>query len=127
MKLKPVNILEFERQQKFLEIFDNEHYFDASCEQQDAGLLISSAELKRTLGSESLEIISVIDNLIAPFEFSRTLSMQMESLARCEIDASKKTVVVCRKGITSYKAVKELKIRFPKADILSLAGGINDY
>ena len=127
MKLKPMNISEFEQRKKFVGIYDNESYFDAGCEQQDAGVLISPEELKRTLGSGSLEIISVIDNLIAPFEFSRTLSMQKESLAKCEIDASKKTVVVCRKGITSYKAVKELKKRFPKADILSLAGGINNY
>ena len=127
IKLTPENLSESKRQEKTLEIFDNETYFDASCELQDTGLLISSEEFKAELTRENVEVISVIENLIAPFKLDRTFSMHNENLDLCQIDSSKKTVIVCQKGLTSYKAVKVLKKRFPKAVILSLAGGVNDY
>lgn len=127
IKLTPENLSESKRQEKTLEIFDNETYFDVTCELQDMGLLISSEEFKAELTRENVEVISVIENLIAPFKLDRTFSMHNENLDLCQIDSSKKTVIVCQKGLTSYKAVKVLKKRFPKAVILSLAGGVNDY
>lgn len=127
IKLTPENLPESKRHEKTLEIFDNESYFDASCELQNTDLLISSEELKSELARENVDVISVIENLITPFKLDSTFSMHNENFNLFQIDSSKKTVIVCQKGLTSYKAVKILKKRFPKAVILSLAGGVNDY
>ena len=42
-----------------------------------------------------------------------------------QIDSRKKYVLVCQKGVTSYKATELLKERFPNTTILSLVGGIS--
>lgn len=127
IKLTPENLSKSKLHEKIQETFDNENYFDASCELQNSDLLISSEDFKSELVRENVEVISVIENLKAPFRLDRTYTMHKENFDLCQIDSSKKTVVVCQKGITSYKAVKVLKKRFPKAVILSLAGGVNDY
>lgn len=110
-------------------IFKNETYFDASCEVQNPDWIISSEELKEifsdTKRSQSVEIISVIENLKIPFPIDKTITI--DTLDSIQIEPFKKQVLVCEKGITSYKATKLLKEKFPKANILSLAGGINDY
>ena len=108
-------------------IFENETYFDASCEVQNPDWLISSLALKSEIGNENLEIISVIENLQTPFKIDKKIPIQQLNVDEFDVDTSKKYVLVCQKGITSYKATKILKERFPKANILSLAGGINDY
>ena len=113
------------------EIFESETYFDASCEVQNPNWLISSEELKKELllrvESRSLEIISVLENLQTPFKVDKEIPIQKLNTQAFQIDASKKYVLVCQRGITSYKATRILKERFPTATILSLAGGINDY
>lgn len=110
-------------------IFENETYFDASCEVQNPDWIISSEELKEifleTERSQTVEIISVIENLKTPFPIDKTITI--DTLDSLQIEPFKKMVLVCEKGITSYKATKLLKEKFPKANILSLAGGINDY
>jgi adenylyltransferase/sulfurtransferase len=117
--------------QRISMIFENETYFDASCEVQNPNWLISSEELKKELSlraeSRSLEIISVLENLQTPFKVDKEIPIQKLNTEAFQIDASKKYVLVCQRGITSYKATQILKERFPKANILSLAGGINDY
>ena len=55
------------------------------------------------------------------------IPVQQLNVDEFQMDRSKKYVLVCQKGITSYNATKQLKERFPTATILSLAGGINDY
>ncbi len=113
------------------ERFDNETYFDASCEIQNPDWLISAEELKRIVSdtdrSRSVEIISVLENLQTPFIVDKEIPIQKLNIEELNIEASKKYVLVCEKGITSYNATKQLKERFPEANILSLAGGINDY
>lgn len=112
-------------------IFENETYFDASCEVQNPNWLISSSELKHEMSlraeSRSLEIISVLENLKTPFKIDKEIPIQQLNVDEFQVDSSKKYVILCQKGITSYNATKILKERFPKANILSLAGGINDY
>ncbi len=112
-------------------IFDNETYFDASCEVQNPDWLISAEELKRivldTDRRRSVEIISVLEDLQTPFKVDGIIPVKKINIEEFQIDISKKYVLVCQKGITSYKATQQLKERFPKANILSLAGGVNDY
>jgi molybdopterin/thiamine biosynthesis adenylyltransferase/rhodanese-related sulfurtransferase len=126
MKLKPLV-----SRDEIQEIFNNETYFDASCEVQNPDWLISSSELKKiilnTERSRSVEIISVLENLQATFTVDKEIPIQKLNVEEFQVDISKKYVLVCQKGITSYKATQLLKERFPKANILSLAGGINDY
>ena len=108
-------------------IFENETYFDASCEIQNPDWLISSSALKSEIGNENLEIISVLENLKTPFKVDKEILIQQLNTNVFHPQENKKYVLVCQKGMTSYSATKILKERFPKATILSLAGGINDY
>jgi len=118
-------------QEKIQEIFDNESYFDPGCEMQHPDWLISGVELKRALldpeHSRNLEIIAVLENLQTPFKVDHIIPVEKLNIEGFKIDTSKKYVLVCQKGITSYKVVQQLKERFPMANILSLAGGVNDY
>lgn len=124
LKMKLKNAVLIEEIQK---IFDKENYFDASCEIQNPDWLISSAELKLELDNEDVEVISVLEKLKAPFDISKTYTITALNNDDFYPQESKKYIFICQKGITSYKAIKILKERFPKAIILSLAGGINDY
>ncbi|WP_347173327.1 HesA/MoeB/ThiF family protein [Polaribacter uvawellassae] len=112
-------------------IFKNETYFDASCEIQNPNWLISAQDLKEiildTERSRSVEIISVLENLQTPFKVDKTLPISNFNVEEFQIDVSKKYVLICQKGITSYHTTKLLKDRFPTTTILSLVGGINDY
>lgn len=112
-------------------IFDNQTYFDASCEVQNPRWLISAEELKKIVSDAErrrrVEIISVLENLLTPFKVDSIIAVKKINIEEFQIDISKKYVLVCQKGITSYKTTQILKERFPKATILSLAGGINDY
>ena len=91
--------------------------------------MISADELKNELSlrtqSRRVEIISVTENLQSPFQVDETITIS--NLDTLQVDASKKYIMVCQKGISSYKATKMLKEKFPKATILSLSGGISNY
>ena len=108
-------------------IFKTETYFDASCEIQNPDWLISSEELKSEIGDKNLEVISVLENLETPFDIDETYTLTALNNNEFHPQENKKYVLVCLKGITSYKATQLLKDRFPKANIFSLVGGINDY
>ena len=127
MKLTSLDSCHSERQRRISEIFDKETYFDASCEVQNPDWLISSEELKLEIQNNSLEIISVLENLKTPFKIGETYTITALNNEEFHPQENKKYVLVCQKGITSYKATQLLKERFPEANILSLAGGINDY
>lgn len=108
-------------------IFEKETYYDASCEVQNSDWLITSEALKSEKGKEDVEIISVLENLRTPFNVDATYTISALKNNEFYPQENKKYVLVCQKGITSYKATQLLKERFPEANILSLAGGINDY
>jgi adenylyltransferase/sulfurtransferase len=131
MKLTSLDSCHSERSRRISQIFDSETYFDASCEVQNPDWLISAEELKNEMSfrmrSRSLEVISVLENLKTSFKVDKEIPIQKLNVDEFQVDLSKKYVLVCQKGITSYKATQILKERFPKANILSLAGGINDY
>ena len=126
LKMKLQNVVS---KKEIQNIFDTETYFDANCEIQNPAWLISAEELKTELSlrvqSRRLEIISVTENLQTPFQIDKTSTIS--NLDALQIDASKKYIIVCQKGISSYKATKMLKEKFSKATILSLSGGISNY
>jgi len=126
LKMKLQNVVS---KKEIQNIFDTETYFDANCEIQNPAWLISSTELKNELTlraqSRRLEIISVTENLQTPFQIDATITIS--NLDVLHIDASKKYVIVCQKGISSYKSTQLLKERYPAATILSLSGGISNF
>ena len=122
MQLKPTFLKD-----KIKKIFDAESYFDASCETQNPNWLIHSFDLKEKLSSESLEIIAVLPNLQLPFQVSQTIPIQDFSIDKIQIDTSKTYIMVCQKGLNSYKATAILKNHFPDLNVFSLEGGIENY
>ncbi len=123
MKLKKNANLDIEK------IFKDSAYFDVSCASQNDELVISSEELKKNLGDSTLEIMSVINNKMTelPFEVHQKnpfISFDVESF---QPKFSKKYVIVCHKGITSYIVTEKLKNKFPQLTVLSLEGGIDNY
>lgn len=113
--------------EKIQEIFDSESYFDENCEVQNANWLISSAELKEKLLNENLKIIAVLPNLKLPFQVHQTIPIQEFDVAKIDIDNTKTYIMVCQKGLNSYKATSILKNNFPDLKVFSLAGGIENY
>ena len=122
MQLKPT----FSKE-KIQKIFDAESYFDANCETKNPNWLISSAELKEKLSDENLQIIAVLPNLKLPFQVHQTIPIQEFNVAKIDIDNSKTYIMVCQKGLNSYKATSVLKSHFPDLKVFSLASGIENY
>ncbi len=113
--------------EKIQKIFDTETYFDANCEVKNPNWLITSSDLKEKISSENLEIIAVLPNLQLPFQVSQTIPIQEFSVDKVQIDSSKTYIMVCQKGLNSYKATSILKNHFPDLNVFSLVGGIENY
>lgn len=108
-------------------IFAKETYTDLACETQNPDWQISSQELQQQFGKSNLEIIAVLPNLELPFEVNQTIPIHQLEVENLEIDFDKKYVLVCQKGLTSYKAVTMIKAKYPKLQVFSLVGGISNY
>ena len=122
MQLKPT----FSKE-KIQKIFDSESYFDVNCKFQNSDWLISNSELKEKLSDSNLKIIAVLPNLKLPFLVSQTIPIHEFSIDKIKIDLSKTYIMVCQKGLNSYKATSILKNHFPDLNVFSLAGGIENY
>ena len=131
MKLTSKDSCHSERQRRISGIFEKETYFDAICEFQNPEWLISSEELKSIITKNStnsnIEIISVLENLETPFQVDKTITLAALQQQKFHPELNKNYVLVCKKGLTSYKATKLLKEKFPTTNILSLSGGINAF
>lgn len=112
-------------------IFEQESYYDASCDVQNSEWIISADELKKALSlgvnGDNLELVAVLPDLSPPFKVDQTIPIQDLDVENFEIDLKKTYVMVCQKGITSYKATRMLKEKYPTAKIVSLVGGISQY
>lgn len=112
-------------------IFEKESYYDASCDVQNPDWLISSEELRKKLSfraeSRNLELIAVLPNLTLPFEVDRTIPIQDLDVEKFHINPEKTYIMVCQRGMTSYKATSMLKKRYPEANVISLIGGVSQY
>lgn len=112
---------------KIVELFEKESYFDASCELQDKHLQISPRELQSKLQDKNLEIIAVLPNLKLPFKVHKTIPIDQFNAKEIPVDFSKTYVMVCQKGLNSYKATKMMKEEYPNLKVLNLTGGISSY
>jgi len=111
------------------EIYKKEEYFDAHCEVQENDLLINADELKKRKTDENLQILSVIENIETelPFEVNLKIPASKFDLTRINLSLKKDIVIVCLKGISSYRVTKIIKTQFPQARVYSLKNGIENY
>lgn len=112
---------------KIQQIFENETYYDASCEIRNKEWLISSSELKSQLND--VEIISVIANQEIQYPFPVQQNIPLSELLQSDFQPqeNKRYLLVCMKGNSSYIATKFLKEKYPNSKVFSLVGGISDY
>jgi molybdopterin/thiamine biosynthesis adenylyltransferase/rhodanese-related sulfurtransferase len=122
MKLKPAFLNE-----EIAKIFKTQTYIDAACIGQNSDWQISPKDLKAILGDSNLEIIAVLNDLKLPFEVQQTIPINKFNVDAVSVDKSKTYVMVCQKGLNSYKATEKLKKRYPDLKVLNLTGGISNY
>lgn len=112
---------------KIASLFKLQTYFDAACGIQNPDWQISPEELKQKIGDSSLELVAVLPNLKLPFKVHQTIPIQEFDANQFQIDSSKTYVMVCQRGLNSYKATEQLKEKYPEANVLNLTGGISAY
>ena len=122
MKLTPAFLKD-----KIAEIFKEQTYIDASCSGQNPDWQISPAALKERIGVANLEIIAVLNTSELPFKVQQTIPIEDFDVAKMKIATSKTYIIVCQRGFNSYKAVLELKNKYPDLEVFSLTGGISNY
>jgi adenylyltransferase/sulfurtransferase len=119
--------------EKIQALFDEENYYDPSCEVQDESLLISAKALKQKLlfgeASKGLYIISVIEDkeVRIPFEVRQKIPLSNLKEKQLNFTNDNEYVIICQRGISSYIATQQLKEKYPNLNILSLKGGITSY
>ena len=122
MKLKSI----FNKEQ-ITKIFKVQTYVDAACANQNLDWQISPEILKSKLGDENLEIIAVLNNLKLPFEVNQTIHINNFDAEKITVDFNKTYVMVCQRGLNSYRATEILKKKYPELKVLNLTGGISKY
>ena len=113
--------------EEIAEIFATEHYEDPACGIQNPHWLISSEELASKLGESNLTLIAVLPNLKLPFEVDQIIPIEEFDAKNFSVDFDKTYVMICQRGINSYKATQQVKNMHPNAKVFSLAGGIHNY
>ena len=122
MKLKSIF-----NKEKITKIFKVQTYVDAACANQNPDWQISPETLKSKLGDEDLEIIAVLNNLKLPFEVNQTIHINTFDAEKITVDYNKTYVMVCQRGLNSYRATQRLKKKYPDLKVLNLTGGISSY
>jgi len=115
--------------ERIQEIYSKEEYFDAHCEVQEKDLLISAGELKKKKTDENLQILSVIEDIEIelPFEVNLKIPASKFDMTTFDMSLKKDIIVVCLKGISSYRITKIIKTQLPQAKVYSLKNGIENY
>jgi rhodanese-related sulfurtransferase len=57
----------------------------------------------------------------------QTIPIHKFNADEISVDKSKTYVMVCQKGLNSYKATEKLKKKYPDLKVLNLTGGISNY
>ncbi|MGJ8745230.1 ThiF family adenylyltransferase [Polaribacter sp.] len=126
MKLKPTFLKD-----KIANLFKIQTYFDVVCATQNTDWQISASALKEQLSfsehSKTLEIIAVLPNLKLPFKVHQTIPINEFNVDKIEVDFNKTYIMICQRGVNSYRATKMLKNKYPELTVLSLSGGISSY
>ncbi len=116
---------------KIQKIFDKENYTTINCSTQNTNLLITVNELKQQLETNinHIQIISMIDDINYPLPFRVDFKTSLNQIQEKppKLDPNKTTVIVCLRGISSYKATQFLLNTHPNQKILSLKNGISNY
>ena len=126
MKLKRTVLKE-----QIYKVFKAQTYFDIACSIQNPHWQISAKDLEKRLSlraqSRSMEVIAVLPNLKLPFEVDKTIPITEFNVDEITIDESKTYIMVCQRGVNSYKATAKLKVKYPNLEVLNLTGGISKY
>ncbi|MFT5213553.1 MAG: molybdopterin/thiamine biosynthesis adenylyltransferase/rhodanese-related sulfurtransferase [Polaribacter sp.] len=122
IKLKPIFLKE-----KIAKLFKVQTYLDAACAAQNVDFQISAAALKEKIKDSNLEIIAVLNDLKLPFKVQQTIHIDDFDADKISIDKSKTYIMVCQKGLNSYKATVILRNKYPDLEAFSLTGGISNY
>ena len=112
---------------KIAKLFKVQTYVDAVCSGQNPDWQISPSTLKEKLGNKDLEIIAVLENLKLPFDVNQTIHINKFDADKIDVDFNKTYVMVCQRGLNSYRATERLKKKYPELKVLSLTGGISSY
>ena len=113
--------------QEVVSLFNTQNYFDATCRIQNSDWQISPKELRNKIGDSNLELIAVLPNLQLPFKVHQTIPIQEFDANTLKVDQEKIHVMVCQKGLNSYKATVQLKEKYPSLQVFNLTGGISNY
>ena len=109
MKLKRTVLKE-----QIYKVFKAQTYFDIACSIQNPHWQISAKDLEKRLSlraqSRSMEVIAVLPNLKLPFEVDKTIPITEFNVDEITIDESKTYIMVCQRGVNSYKATAKLKV-----------------
>ena len=122
IKLKPIFLKE-----KIAKLFKAQTYLDAACAAQNVDFQISATALKEKIKDANLEIIAVLNDLKLPFNVQQTIHIDDFDADKISIDKSKTYIMVCQKGLNSYKATVILRNKYPDLEAFSLTGGISNY
>ena len=122
IKLKSVFLKE-----KITKIFKAQTYNDVTCMAQNQDFQISATALKEKIKYANLEIIAVLNDLKLPFNVQQTIHINNFDADKISIDKSKTYIMVCQKGLNSYKATVKLRNKYPDLEVFSLTGGISNY
>ena len=122
IKLKPIFLKE-----KIAKLFKVQTYLDAACAAQNVDFQISATALKEKIKDGNLEIIAVLNDLKLPFNVQQTIHIDDFDADKISIDKSKTYIMVCQKGLNSYKATVILRNKYPDLEVFSLTGGISNY
>ena len=122
IKLKPIFLKE-----KIAKLFKVQMYLDAACAAQNVDFQISATALKQKIKDANLEIIAVLNDLKLPFNVQQTIHIDDFDADKISIDKSKTYIMVCQKGLNSYKATVILRNKYPDLEAFSLTGGISNY
>ena len=122
IKLKSIFLKE-----KITKIFKVQTYTDMTCMAQNQDFQISATELKEKIKDANLEIIAVLNDLKLPFNVQQTIHINDFDADKIIIDKSKTYIMVCQKGLNSYKATVKLRNKYPDLEAFSLTGGISNY
>jgi molybdopterin/thiamine biosynthesis adenylyltransferase/rhodanese-related sulfurtransferase len=113
--------------EEMISLFNTQNYFDAACGTQNPDWQISPKELKNKIGDSNLELIAVLPNLKLPFKVHQTIPIQEFDAGTLNIDKEKLYIMVCQRGLNSYRATVQLKEKYPSLQVLNLTGGISSY
>ena len=122
IKLKPIFLKE-----KIAKLFKAQTYLDTACAAQNVDFQISATALKEKIKDANLEIIAVLNDLKLPFNVQQTIHIDDFDADKISIDKSKTYIMVCQKGLNSYKATVILRNKYPDLEAFSLTGGISNY